>query len=114
MFLSIVKSFIDLVRYIFTLPGVKSFVSERVSQDPLEKYFGLQRQRGRASENPNVQEFCKNTQALRVINSVCLDTVKGNCRGNKTKRRMTIADIENESQPLKKRKADRKRHKSLC
>ena len=106
VFLSIVKSFIDLVRYLFTFPGVKSFLSEQVFQDPLEKYLGLQRQRGRASENPNVQEFCKNTQALQVINSVCLDTVKGtHCRGNKVRRRMTEAD--------KKRKADRKRHKSL-
>ncbi len=53
----IVKSFIDLVRYPFTLPGVKSFLSECISQDPLEKFFGLQRQRGRVNENPNVQEF---------------------------------------------------------
>ena len=64
VFLSIVKSFIDLVRYLFTLPGVKSFLSEQISQDSLEKYFGLQRQRGRVSENPNVQEFCKNMHAL--------------------------------------------------
>lgn len=31
------------------------------------------------SENPNCAEFCKNTQALRVINTAC---AKGNCRGN--------------------------------
>uniref|UniRef100_A0A1X7TVN9 Transposable element P transposase-like GTP-binding insertion domain-containing protein n=1 Tax=Amphimedon queenslandica TaxID=400682 RepID=A0A1X7TVN9_AMPQE len=36
----------DLVKYILTLPGVKSFFSERISQDPLEKYFSRQRQRG--------------------------------------------------------------------
>ena len=37
------------------------------------------------NENPNVQEFCKNTQALRVINCTCLDIAKGNCRGRKRK-----------------------------
>ena len=102
VFLSMVKSFIDLVRYLFTLSGVKTFLSEQVFQDPLENYLGLQIQRGRASENRNVQEFC--TQALRVINGVCLDTFKGNCRGNKVKRRMTEADTEKESQPLRKEK----------
>ncbi len=63
-----VKSFIDLVTYLFSLPGLTAFLSERISQDPLEKFFGLQRQRGRVNENPDVSEFCKNTQAHRVIN----------------------------------------------
>ena len=65
LFLHAVKSFIDLVK-------VTAFLSERVSQDPLENFFGLQRQRGRVNENPNVAEFCKNTQTLRVINCSCL------------------------------------------
>ncbi len=56
-----VKSFIDLVTYLFSLPGVTAFLSERISQDPLEKFFGLQRQRGRVNKNPDVSEFCKNT-----------------------------------------------------
>jgi len=62
---------------------VKFFLSERISQDPLENFFGCQRQRGRTQENPNAQQFCKNTQALRVINSVCGNISKGNCRGRK-------------------------------
>jgi len=76
-----VKSFVELVRFIFKIPGVKFFLSERISQDPLENFFGCQRQRGRTGENPNVQQFCKNTQALRVINSVCGTVAKGNCCG---------------------------------
>ena len=68
------------------VPGVEVFLSERISQDPHEKFFGCQRQRGRVNENPTVTEFCKNTQKLRVINSVCLDSVKGNCRGEKKHR----------------------------
>ena len=61
----------ELVNYIFQIPGVKAFLSEKLCQDPLEKFFGCQRQRGGVNDNPNVQQFCANTQALRVINSVC-------------------------------------------
>ena len=75
----------DLVKYVFTIPGVHYFLSERLSQDPLEKFFGCQRQRGGTNENPTIQEFCRNTTALRVINSVCGEVKKGNCQGNKDK-----------------------------
>ena len=92
-----VKSFLELIEYIFKIPGVKFFLSERMSQDPLENFFGCQRQRGRTSENPTVQEFCKNTQALRVVNSVCASVSKGNCRGRKQP-----IDLEKENKPLTK------------
>ena len=62
------------------------------------------KKRGRAHENPNTQEFLKNTQALRVINGTCMDTVKGNCRGKKRSSSMTQEELVKESQPLKKRK----------
>ena len=90
-----------MTRLIFTIPGVTVFLSERLSQDPLEQFFGCQRQRGGTSENPNMAEFCKNTQALRVINSVCGDVSRGNCRGNKC---VHSLDIEKENIPLPKRK----------
>ena len=96
-----VMSFIDMVNYLFSLPGVRCFLSERISQDPLEKFFGCQRQRGGVNENPTVQEFCQNTQALRVINSVRRD-VRGNCRGNKGDK-----DSHQENAPLNKRRANR-------
>lgn len=96
-----------MVRYLFTLPGVKCFLSERISQDPLEKFFGNQRQRGGVNENPTVKEFCNNTQALRVINTVCRD-VKGNCCGRKRDRE-TETDTLQENTPLRKRKATRKK-----
>lgn len=96
--LSPVKSLIELQAHLFSLPGVKFFLTSRVNQDPLEKFFGLQRQRGGVNENPNVKEFLDNTQALRVINSVCGD-VRGNVRGGE-KRRLCDADLE----PLKKRR----------
>ena len=76
------KSFVELVRYLFTVPGVQCFLSQRLCQDPLECFFGAQRQRGGVHDNPNVAEFAKNTQAIRVVNSCCQGKVKrGNCRG---------------------------------
>ena len=92
-----VKSFVELVKYTFTIPGVEIFFSNKLCQDDLENFFGKQRQRGRSHENPNASQFIKNTQALRVINSTCR-TIRGNCRGSQN----TIAGTEN-SMPLKKR-----------
>lgn len=54
---------------------------------------------GGASENPKVQDFCKNTQALRVINSVCGSVPRGNCRGNKQ-----LMDRQLDHNPLPKRR----------
>ena len=45
----------------------------------------------------------KNIQALRVINGVCGNVTKGNCRGSKK-----ALDVDEESQPLPKR---RRKHK---
>ena len=95
-----VKSFVQLVRYLFTLPGVKSFLSERISQDPLEKFFGHHRQRGGVNENPNVAQFLKGNQALKVINSIDLDITKGNTRGTN---RSSLPGKENLA-PLPKRR----------
>ena len=64
------------------MPGVKSFLSRRLCQDPLEKFFGLQRQIGRTHDNTTVKEFQQNMQALRVVNSFCRGSVRSNCRGN--------------------------------
>lgn len=89
----------ELVEYIFTIPGVTCFLSERLSQDLLENYFGCQRQRGKSNENPNVHQFCSNSQALRVINGTCATVSKGNCRGRKN-----IINWEQENRPLSKRR----------
>ena len=52
------------------MPDVKSFLSQRICQDPLERFFGCQRQQGGVHDNPNAWEFMKNTQALCVIRSI--------------------------------------------
>lgn len=87
------------MNFLFTIPGVTSFLSVKINQDPLEKFFGCQRQRGRANENPSAAEFVKNTQSLKVIGSICKDTVKGNCRGS-NKRKSTLMVSDENSLPL--------------
>ena len=100
LYMYVVQSFIEMVEYIFTIPGVSVFLSVRICQDPLEGFFGQQRQRGRSNDNPNVGDFLKNTQALRVINSTCTSVRKGNCRGAQKKKGDLIVD----NAPLAKRK----------
>ena len=86
------------MRYLFTVPGVESFLSQRLCQDPLERFFGCQRQRGRVNDNPNVAEFMKNTQAIRVIGSFCQGPIRGNCRGSQGEQQEESLD------PLPKRR----------
>ena len=97
----------EFIPYIFTkIPGVSSFLSAKINQDPLEKFFGMQRQAGRANQNPTVSEFIKNTETFRVISSIWIDDVLGNCRGQKSNE----TEFHAAMQPLKKR--SKKRHKS--
>jgi len=88
---------------VFSLPGVKSLLSQRICQDPLEKFFGCQRQRGGTHDNPTVAEFYKNTQALRVVNSFCRHVTSGNCRGGMKE----VDDNEKENWPIPKRQCIR-------
>ena len=78
-YLCIVASFLEFILHIFKIKGVTSFLSEKLSQDPLEKFFGCQRQRGATNENPTVAEFLKNTQSMQVINSIWVKDLTGNC-----------------------------------
>ena len=57
------KSFVEIDKYLFTVPGVNSFLSQRHCQDPLKVLFGCQRQRGRVNDNLNVAEFLNNTHS---------------------------------------------------
>ena len=99
-----VSSFVELVPDLFRISGVKVFLSERVNQDPLEKHFGRLRQHGRTNQNPTVQESLKSTQTLRVIDSVWVDDITGNCRGRIQKRKFQAVD---DNQPLPKRRRRR-------
>ena len=96
-------SFVELVEYVFTIHGVSVFLSNRLCQDPLEKKFGQQRQRGRVNDNPSVTEFLNNTQALRVISNTC-SNIRGNCRGGSE-----VKDFV-QSGPLPKRARNSRSH----
>ena len=76
-------------------------LSERITQDSLENYFGKQRTRGGRNENPNLKQCKINAAALRVQGSMALDPVRGNCR----KRQMDIDEpAVIDSTPLPNRK----------
>ena len=64
------KSFIGLVKMLYNLPEVKNenltFLSNNICQDPLENFFGCQRQRGGTSDNPNVQSPCNKNMYYKV------------------------------------------------
>lgn len=76
-------TYIHIAYSLIDLAGVNSFLSERLSQDPLEKYFGQQRQRGGVNENPTCDQFLKNNQALRVVSSIKVKLTNGNTRGSR-------------------------------
>ena len=92
----------ELLPYLFQIPGVTCFLSEKLSQDPIEKFFGCQCQKGCSNENPTVAEFFKNIDSLRVINSIDAREITGNCCGTKQK----FYDLKTFqlNAPLKKRK----------
>ncbi|XP_064619457.1 uncharacterized protein LOC135482905 [Lineus longissimus] len=64
-----VKSFVALARDLLMLPGVTFFLSEKLSQDPLEEYFSQQRGIGGRCDNPNVQQFSNNALKIQVARS---------------------------------------------
>jgi len=66
----------------------------------------MQRQAGKANQNPTVLEFIKNTETFRVISSIWIDDIVGNCRGRKSQE----TDLHAAMQPLRKR--PRKRNNS--
>lgn len=72
-------------------------MSERLCQDPLEAFFGKQRAAGGRSDNPTVQQFCKNTVSLRVQGSAALEPLRGNCGARPASSRDDL------SEPLPKR-----------
>ena len=91
----------------YTVPGIKDhnigLLSRNICQDPLENYFGCQRQYGGTSDNPNALEFSRNTETLRVVNSFCREPVKRNFRGVRSTHR------SQDNTPLTRRKKQTKR-----
>lgn len=100
-----VRSFVDMVRYLLSLPSAegKFLLSECLSQDPLENYFGKQRSKGGRSDNPTAKQCLENASSLRLQGSLALDPVRGNCR---QKRQLFPAEvIDNTPVPKRTRKS---------
>ena len=78
-------------------------LSNRFNQDPLEEFFGIRRCHGGRCENPTVQQFIKNSVAIRIQKSAALAPIRGNCR-RKRRTEITVDDT-----PLPKRTCNRKK-----
>ena len=92
----------ELVLYILKQPGVKYFLSEKICQDPLEKFFGCQRQRGKTNDNPTVAEVFKNTDALQVIGDINVKSFAGNCRGKNNSTTTNTSKVSKRKKTKKK------------
>ena len=76
-----VRSFVDMARFLLSNDENLFLLSERISQDPLENYFGKQRARGGRNENQNLEQCaCEYKDLLPV---------RGNCR---RKRQLVMDD----------------------
>lgn len=87
------SSLLVLLLIVLKIQGVQVFVSDMINQDPLEKFFGRLRQRGRTHQDPTMAEALKNVQTLRVVDTVWVNDLTGsNCRGRKRKRKFLEAE----------------------
>ena len=99
-------SFVEMARYLLGLDSSSFLLSERITQDPLEHYFGKHRGCGGRNEHPSLDQCIKNAPALRMQKSFVLDQVRGNCR----RKRLLSKDVEIDNTPLPKRKCTLKKN----
>ena len=78
-------------------------LTERFRQDSLEEYFDHQRKLGRRNDNPDIQAFGYDNNAIRIQSQVsCLS---GNTRGRKDRTR-AWEQVTDDPIPCKKKKSD--------
>ena len=65
--------------------GVQFLLSEKLSQDPLEKYFSKQRAKGGADKNSTLETFNRNFLGLNVAADELVRVINGNTRGRQRK-----------------------------
>ena len=90
----------------FSLPGTTDglyLLSEHVSQDPLENYFGKQRGRGERSDNPSVEECLKNSASIKQQESLSQVPVRGN--SSRCRRLFPEEKIDDAPVPKRRRKS---------
>ena len=79
-----VRFIVEVVKYL--LPnGCQYVLTERFCQDPIEEYFGIQRQLGRRNDNPDMVKFGYNDNTIRIQRDVTFTS--GNMKGKYNKRK---------------------------
>ena len=85
-----VKSFVEVVRFALTIPGVQYVVGTKLNQDPLEKFFGKLRQKRGAYNAFNNNEFAQSFALTMFEYSHPIRNVR-NHRGNQDVRALDPA-----------------------
>ena len=57
------------------------FLSEKLSQDPFEEHFSVQRRQDGSSDNPTLEQFQDQELAINVMKSGLITDLKGNTSG---------------------------------
>ena len=92
----------------FQNPWCFLFLSNRICQDPLEKYFGMQWQTVATNDSPSIMQFVKNSDTLCLVGNMWFADLSGNCHKS-TSVKQSIEDTKH----LLLRKQKRKRRGSL-
>ena len=99
LYLFTVHSLNDLVPFLLSHEGIEYILTERFNQDSLEGFFGKQRLRGCRNDNPSVNQFLENTQAIVVQKSLAYGG-----SSNIAKKRKSTVSLSPLSRPLPKRR----------
>ena len=79
------------------------FLTERFCQDPVEEFFGKQRQLGRRSDNPDINQFSYNIAMLLELSGqfhVRVETLRGSLRKD---RKRSWVHVTDEKLPCRKK-----------
>ena len=95
-------SFVEIVPYLLSVNGAKFVLSERFNQDAVETFFGKQRARCGRGDNPTLSQFLYNTQSIRAARTLSF----GRC--SNIQKRKLFHDIDELSEPQRKRKRQRR------
>ena len=95
-----VYSVIECVKFLLQ-SGMKYVLTEKITQDHLELCFGLQWACGASNDNPTVQQFGWNDNAIRARGQLAKVRVEGNTKGGQVKHKYSWYAVNDE--PLPKR-----------
>ena len=82
---------------------MKYVLTEKFTQDLLELYFGLQRACGFTNNNPTLQQFGYNDNAIRARGALAKVQVEGNTKGGQENHKFSWDAVNNEPLPKKRK-----------